>query len=302
MRKKKTAKKTARPKRPPANPPEAAVDKIVLLMAAGSNEATIRQRVAEGKLEIPASLLDAGLAEAKQRITLAADYHRDRELGESITRLKDVYKTARAMVDLRVALQAQRELNRILRLDRPADGSEAPEGPEPAPGEPGPSKAGRPWIVDSLAQVAEFFARSIDTIKGEWRANGMPGSARRWDLAQILAWRDERQQKTAAVRATDQGVVEAERRRAVAEANRAERRDRREAGDLVEVEEVRRLFAQHVNAARSILEQIPDRVIAALPQGTRAAARRRTQSQARRIVADCCDTLADLLTQYQPEA
>lgn len=153
----------------------------------------------------------------------------------------------------------------------------------------------------SLSLVAEFFGRAIDTVKGEWRANGMPGKAGQWDLAEILAWRDQRRQHTATARATDQAVVEAERRRAIAAANREERRDKHEAEDLVEVDAVRRLFQQHVNAARSILEQVPDRVIACLPQATRATTRRRVKREARQVVADACNTLADLLTHYQPE-
>ena len=147
--------------------------------------------------------------------------------------------------------------------------------------------------------VAEFFGRSLDTVKGEWRPNGMPGRARQWDLREILAWRDERQASRAAARAVDETTIDAERRRAVAAANREERRDRQEAGELVEVDAVRRLIVQHVNEARSILEQLPDQTIACLPAATKSATRRRVKREAGELVRDACNTLADLLTHHE---
>ena len=154
-------------------------------------------------------------------------------------------------------------------------------------------------MVESLALVAEFFGRSLDTVKGEWRPNGMPGQAKAWDLREILAWRDERQALRAAAREVDETTIDAERRRAVAAANREERRDAQEAGELVEVDGVRRLFVQHVNEARSILEQVTDQTLACLPASVKGKTRARVKKDVLGIVRDTCDTLSDLLTHYK---
>lgn len=160
-------------------------------------------------------------------------------------------------------------------------------------------KAELPWVVGTLALVAEFFGRSLDTVKGEWRPNGMPGRSRQWDLREILAWRDERRETRASARAVDETTIDAERRRAIAAANREERRDAQEAGELVEVDGVRRLFVQHVNEARSILVQITDQTLGSLPQTVKGKTRRRIKKEVQQIVRDTCDTLADLLTHYK---
>ena len=56
------------------------------------------------------------VAVARQRITVAADYTRDEQLGRAIMRLEDLYAKSIAAQDTRTALQAQRELNRLFSL------------------------------------------------------------------------------------------------------------------------------------------------------------------------------------------
>jgi len=56
------------------------------------------------------------VAQARQRITVAADYARDEQLGKAVMRLDDLYAKSIAAQDARTALQAQRELNRLLCL------------------------------------------------------------------------------------------------------------------------------------------------------------------------------------------
>ncbi|HUT91804.1 MAG TPA: hypothetical protein VMY37_20080 [Thermoguttaceae bacterium] len=167
------------------------------------------------------------------------------------------------------------------------------------------SKARRrpPWKVGTQQEVADFFGKSLDTIKGEWRPKGMPGRAHHWNLAEILAWRDQRFGYGDAPPPPvegDETRAQAERRRAIAEANLKEIRAREAAGELVPAEAVRRLFVQHVGEARAIFEQVPDRVIAALPQALKAGVRKRIHADMRRIVDDVCETLADLLAETQP--
>jgi hypothetical protein len=73
------------------------------------------------------------VAEARKRITVAADYARDEQLGKAVIRLDDLYAKSIAAHDTRTALQAQRELNRLLSLyadaRRTDPTSEEPDGP-----------------------------------------------------------------------------------------------------------------------------------------------------------------------------
>ena len=59
------------------------------------------------------------VAEARKRVTVAADYARDEQFGRAIMRLEDLYAKSIAVKDTRTALQAQRELNRLLSLYGP---------------------------------------------------------------------------------------------------------------------------------------------------------------------------------------
>jgi hypothetical protein len=65
------------------------------------------------------------VAEARQRITVAADYARDEQLGKAVMRLDDLYAKSIAAKDTRTALQAQRELNRLMGLYAAADAAAA---------------------------------------------------------------------------------------------------------------------------------------------------------------------------------
>ena len=71
------------------------------------------------------------VGEARKRITVAADYARDEQFGRAIMRLEDIYAKSVAAQDTRTALQAQRELNRLLSLYGPR-GDGTPGGGEDA--------------------------------------------------------------------------------------------------------------------------------------------------------------------------
>ena len=64
---------------------------------------------------------DAGriVGEARKKITVAADYTRDEQLGRAIMRMEDLYAKSITAQDVRTAIQAQRELNRLLSLYTP---------------------------------------------------------------------------------------------------------------------------------------------------------------------------------------
>ena len=66
------------------------------------------------------------VSEARQRITVAADYARDEQLGKAVMRLEDLYAKSIAGKDVRSAIAAQKELNRLLRLyDAPEQAPQA---------------------------------------------------------------------------------------------------------------------------------------------------------------------------------
>jgi len=170
----------------------------------------------------------------------------------------------------------------------------------PGPAEKIAKETHEPWVVARLADVARFFGRSLATVKGDWRPGGMPGRAGAWDLKAILQWRDGAAQAATPAAAGDQSKADAERRKAIAEAAIAERKERLLAGKLIELEPVRRLFVRHVEEAKALMGQIPDRVAAALPAKTAAKIRKSAREEARRVIDDVCESLADLLN--APEA
>ena len=100
-------------------------DRLVLLLTNGmSVEAAEGYCVRQGAMDLDTARRT--VAEARQRITVAADYARDEQLGKAVMRLEDLYGRAIRERDARTALQAQRELNRLLNLH-------GAEGAEPGP-------------------------------------------------------------------------------------------------------------------------------------------------------------------------
>jgi hypothetical protein len=90
-------------------------DRIVLLLANGMTvDAAEGYCIKSGNLD-PETARRL-VAEARQRITVAADYARDEQLGKAVMRLDDLYAKSIAGKDMRTALQAQRELNRLMGL------------------------------------------------------------------------------------------------------------------------------------------------------------------------------------------
>src|SRR5512138_3645105 len=65
------------------------------------------------------------VAQARKRITVAADYTRDEQIGRAVMRLEDLYAKSIAGQDIRTALQAQREINRLMSLYALPNRSEA---------------------------------------------------------------------------------------------------------------------------------------------------------------------------------
>jgi len=118
---------------PAAGPAATIADKVLLLLVSGAGEASIAEGLA--KLGVPAEERPAILAEARRRITLAADYHRDHELGQAIVRLNDCYRRSLAVQDAKPALASQKELNKLMDLYAKSDAPPPVEGESQAAAE-----------------------------------------------------------------------------------------------------------------------------------------------------------------------
>jgi hypothetical protein len=104
--------------------PQVLKDRIVLLLISGmSVESAEGFCLQQGQTPESARQI---VADARKRITVAADYTRDEQLGKAVMRLEDLYAKSMAGQDIRTALQAQRELNRLLSLYADTRQAEAP--------------------------------------------------------------------------------------------------------------------------------------------------------------------------------
>ncbi len=98
-----------------SEPQTSKVDAVLLLMVSGLTQADLEAAAIE-KLGIDASDVVAVIAAARRRLKDAADFDQAERLGEAIVRLTDIYARCVRSQDLRTALQAQKELNRLLDL------------------------------------------------------------------------------------------------------------------------------------------------------------------------------------------
>ena len=102
---------------------ESVTDRVLLWMVSGLSGADL-ESACIAKLSVPPENVKAVVAEARKRLTLAAEYNRDEMLGTSLTRLNDLYgRCIRAGADgngpnLAKALDVQREINRLAGLYR----------------------------------------------------------------------------------------------------------------------------------------------------------------------------------------
>ncbi|HUX03272.1 MAG TPA: hypothetical protein VMY35_20100 [Phycisphaerae bacterium] len=103
-------------------------ERVMLWMVGGVSGADL-ERMCVSKLGTDPAKAKKIVAEARKRITIAADFARDEELGAAVLRLRDIYAKSMtgAEADPRTALQAQRELNRLMGLY--AAGESADGGP-----------------------------------------------------------------------------------------------------------------------------------------------------------------------------
>ncbi len=138
-------------------------------------------------------------------------------------------------------------------------------------GQPPGTEQAVPWIVANLELVADFFGKARETMK-EWRAKGMPGIRAtatipgRYDLSEILRWKEVNIGSSGRNDGTaDVARAEADRRKAVAEAEMKELKTEEFKGQLIDLDDVVREFNHETTTTRAHLEQIPDRATAQLP-------------------------------------
>lgn len=155
-----------------------------------------------------------------------------------------------------------------------------------------------PRIAGTQREVAEFFGVSVETIK-DWRARGMPGEpgpsgqSGRYDLAEILRWRDATIGPSGRNESGDVGRQEADRRRALAAAEKLELEVRQMRGELIDVATAVREFAHANTHARALLEQGPHRLLGLLPAGATGEDKRRFLREAEKWIAGVVQALHD---------
>ena len=156
--------------------------------------------------------------------------------------------------------------------------------------------ATEPWIVETLADVARFFGRHRDTVRG-WRRAGMPGEPKAFDLSEIVRWKEANIAQSGRVEG-DESRAEAERKKAWSDAGLAQLKLKEKTGELIEVNTVARLYARHATHARALWEQAPDRLLGILPAMATGEDKRRFRAEAVKITEDIIDTFhVDLVTQ-----
>lgn len=103
-----------KPPTPEPPPNTTLAEQLVLLLVSGiPAETAERYCVQQGQTPANAKAL---VIDARNKITVAADFNREEQIGLQITRLEALYKSANGAKDFRTALQSIREKSRLLRL------------------------------------------------------------------------------------------------------------------------------------------------------------------------------------------
>ena len=100
---------------------DSTIERVLLWMVYGLAGADL-ESACVAKLDVDPSQVRAVIAEARKRLTLAAEYNRDELLGTALTRLNDLYSRCIRTAgegsgpNLAKALDVQREINRLTGL------------------------------------------------------------------------------------------------------------------------------------------------------------------------------------------
>ena len=91
------------------------LDQLVLLLISGTSLEKLKGYCV-ANFSMTEEEAVAAADQARRRISLAADFTKNEQLGMSINRLESIFSKATAAKDIKTALQAQRELNRLMGL------------------------------------------------------------------------------------------------------------------------------------------------------------------------------------------
>lgn len=94
---------------------EKQIETLILLLCKVPQLSLVRTACRE-QLGIPEKNIEKAIAEARRQITVAADYHRDEEIGKSIIRYEDIYHQACKSKELKLALNAEKARVALLGL------------------------------------------------------------------------------------------------------------------------------------------------------------------------------------------
>ena len=115
-----------RKKLPTLSIPGDTLDKVVLLLVSLQSASAVKAACVE-KLGLTDDQAGEAIEHARAKIVDAAEVDRDKARGESITRLNDLYRRALAVQDVKAALAAQKELNKIQGIVIPRRKADADE-------------------------------------------------------------------------------------------------------------------------------------------------------------------------------
>ena len=116
-------------KTPPPENVETDLDAVILLMISGQSDAQLRETIpaATGR-PLDRRILDQMIGDARRKITLAADYARDEQIGIAIKRLNDLYRRSLKGQDYKTGISCQKELNKLMGLYQISE-AETPDEP-----------------------------------------------------------------------------------------------------------------------------------------------------------------------------
>jgi hypothetical protein len=156
----------------------------------------------------------------------------------------------------------------------------------------------RPYVVNSLGKVAEFFGVAVQTVK-EWRKDpSMPGDQNAWPLDEIARWKIAKAQRSDRGTApegkpTSRDVV-AERRAELLSLDIAKAK-----GMVVDVDFVARLLERHVTVHHTLTEDLKDKVMGLLPRSVAGDARKRIVTGVDKAVRDLRFAMASAVEEWE---
>ena len=122
--------------------------------------------------------------------------------------------------------------------------------------------------VQTAVELGTHFGVTYKTIQ-TWAHKGMPGPGEQgYDVAAVTEWCEAMglgPGRRVGEDKTDETRADAERRKAVAMAEKIEMEVRQRKGELVDAGEKNREYTHHATHARALLEQTPDRFVGTLP-------------------------------------